>query len=225
MLTALPHVHVALALLAAPAPATPAAELAAAPVLTTEDENLGAGEQHAWEFSGSVFYSDPPGSRDRLTTVVYADRGPLHLEGRYNYEDLDTGALFAGWTWSGGDEVAYSATPMLGAVVGDTDGFAPGLEVDLGWKRLAWYTEMEYLFDVHDHDEDYFYSWSTLTYGVTDALRAGLVTEKTKLVDTDFEYQRGLAVELQLQRVGVALYAYNLGTDDSYAVVSVALGL
>jgi hypothetical protein len=177
-------------------------------------------EPEAWEFSSSVFYSDPPGSEGRLTPIVYADRGALHLELRYNYEDLETTALFAGWTYETGEELALSLTPMLGAVAGETDGIAPALEFDLGWRRFAWYAESEYLFDSHERDDDFFYSWSTLTYGFTDWLSAGLVTERSKLVDTDLALQRGLALEVTREHLGFSLYAYNLGTDDSYAVVA-----
>ena len=176
-------------------------------------------EAEVWEVSGTVLYSDPPGSEDRLTPILYADRGPLHLELRYNYEDLETVALFAGWTFSLGEELAADLTPMFGAVAGDTDGVAPGLEADLAWRRLAWYTEAEYLFDLDDSDDDFFYAWSTLTYGVTDWLNAGLVTERSKLVDTDYSLQRGLALEFTRASLGFSLYAYNFGSDDFYAVV------
>jgi hypothetical protein len=176
-------------------------------------------EAEVWELSGTVLYSDPPGSEDRLTPILYADRGPLHLELRYNYEDLETVALFAGWTFSLGEELAADLTPMLGAVAGDTDGIAPALEADLAWRRLAWYTEAEYLFDLDDSDDDFFYAWSTLTYGVTDWLSAGLVTERSKLVDTDYSLQRGLALEFTRASLGFSLYAYNIGSDDFYAVV------
>lgn len=177
-------------------------------------------EPEVWEVSGSVFYSDPPGSEDRLTPIVYADRGALHLELRYNYEDLRTAALFAGWTFECGEELALGLTPMLGAVAGDTEGIAPALELDLGWRRVAWYAESEYLFDLEERDDDFFYSWSTLTYGLTDWLSAGLVVERSKLVDTDLSLQRGLALEFAGASLGFSLYAYNLGSDDSYAVVA-----
>lgn len=177
-------------------------------------------EPVTWEFSGSALYSDPPGSEDRLTPIVYAERGALHLELRYNYEDLETAALFAGWTLECGDELALGLTPMLGVVGGETDGIAPALELDLGWRRLAWYAETEYLFDLEDRDDDFFYSWSTLTYGLTDWFSAGLVSERSKLVDTDLSLQRGLALEFTHASLGVSLYAYNLGSDDSYAVVA-----
>jgi hypothetical protein len=188
-------------------------------------ESVGAqvAEEDTWELSASVFYSDPPGSRDRVTPIVYADRGPLHLELRYNYEDLETASLFAGWTFEAGEELAASITPMFGAVFGDTEGLAPGLELDVGWRRIAWYSESEYVFGLDDRDDDYFYSWSTLTYGLTDALSAGIVIERTKIVDTDYSVQRGLALQWQRESLGLSLYVYNLGDDDSYVVF--ALGL
>ena len=184
-------------------------------------------EREVWVFSGNLFSSDPPGSEDRLTPILYADRGALHLEARYNYEDLQTLSVFGGWTFhsEGGEDGAFaaSATPMLGVVTGETDGLAPGLELDLGWRDFAWYAESEYLFDRDDSDDDFFYSWSTLTYGFTDWLSAGLVLERSKLVDTDWSVQRGLALELARGSIGFALYAYNLGSDDSYAVVALEL--
>jgi hypothetical protein len=180
--------------------------------------------EEPWEISGSVYYSDPPGTDDRVTPILYADRGSLHLEARYGYEDDDTASFWAGWTFETGEELTAAITPMLGAVVGNTDGFAPGLELDVGWRRISWYAEMEYLFDVHDHDDNFFYSWSTLTYGLTDWLSAGLVTERSKLVDTDYSLQRGLALEFHRAHLGFSLYAYDIGTDDSYTVFALEIG-
>jgi hypothetical protein len=195
-----------------------------APAAGAQDPAEGDAAGDVWELSGSLLYSDPPGSEDRLTPILYGDRGPLHLELRYNYEDLETAALFAGWTFDVQGEIEGGVTPMLGGVAGDTDGIAPGLEFDLGWRRLAWYTEAEYLFDFEDRDDDFFYAWSTLTYGITDWLSAGLVTERSKLVDTDYSVQRGLALEFTAERLDFSLYAFNLGSDDSYAVVGLGFG-
>lgn len=200
----------ALALALAPAAA---AQHAAEPVPQVESGS-------PWEFSGSAYVVDPPGSEAHATAILYGQRGPLHLELRFNYEDIDTAALFTGWTFAGGDELAFAATPMLGFVGGQTEGIAPGLELDLGWRRFAFYSESEYLFDAEDSSDDFFYSWSTLTYGVTEWLDAGLVAERSKLVDTDFELQHGLALEFSLRRLDLALYSYNLGTNDAYTVVS-----
>jgi len=58
-----------------------------------------------------------PDDSNFLLVIATADRGALHLEARYNYEALDTGSLFAGWTFAGGDKLTYELTPMLGAVL------------------------------------------------------------------------------------------------------------
>ena len=118
------------------------------------EERFAAPER--WEISASIFYSDPPGSEDLLTPIVYADRGAAHLEARYNYEDLQTLSLFAGWTFSLEGEVEAAFTPMLGGSFGETSGIIPALEFDVGWRKLAWYAETEYLFDLDDSDDDFF---------------------------------------------------------------------
>jgi hypothetical protein len=161
-----------------------------------------------------------------VTPIVYAVRGALHLEARYNYEDLDTLALFAGWTLATDDDagaLVAAVTPMLGTTFGDTRGIAPAVALELGWSGLAWYAELEYLFDLEDRDDDFFYSWSTFTYGFTDWLAAGLVAERSKTVDTDRSVQRGLALELGSGRLGISIYAFNIDTDDPYAVVALEL--
>ena len=178
-------------------------------------------EVPTWEFAGSLYYSRPPGEvSDRLTAILYADRGPLHLEGRYNYEALETASVFAGYRFPIEGEVSGGVTPMLGGVFGDTNGVAPGAEASLDWKKISWYVEAEYLFDAHGRGDDFFYSWSTLLYGLTENLRAGLVMERSKLVETSWDVNPGLAVEFKIRNMGVSLYAYDIGTDDFYAVVS-----
>ena len=179
-------------------------------------------QEPAWELAASFFYSGPPEDHGYGTGILYADRGALHLEARYGYEDRDTASLWAGWTLAHEAETwSLAATPMLGAVFGQTEGVAPGLEVDASWWRLGWYAEAEYLIDVEESDDSFFYMWSTLTVGVTDWLRAGLVTERTQLVDTDLDVQRGLELEFTVDVVQLALYTYNLGEDDDqYSVLS-----
>lgn len=178
-----------------------------------------------WEFAASFFYSDPPEGHGYGTGIVYADRGALHLEARSNYEDLDTASLFGGWTFAHeAEDWSVAATPLLGAVFGQTEGVAPGLELDASWWLLEWYAESEYLIDLEESDDSFFFAWSTLTLAVTPWLRAGLVTERTQLVDTDLDVQRGLALLFALDAFELGLYTYNLGSDDDfYSVLSAEL--
>jgi len=135
-------------------------------------------KEQGWEFSGSAFgYFFFEGSGDYLQPTVSAQRGRLYFEGRYNYEERDTGSLFGGYQFSFGKEVTLDLTPMLGAVVGEVDGVAPALELDLNWKSLNYYSEMEYLFDFTDREENFFYAWSELSWQCSSWFRTGLVLQ------------------------------------------------
>jgi hypothetical protein len=182
---------------------------------------LAAGARPTWELALSAYFVDPPGEDGYTTTILYADRGPLHLEARYNYEDLNTVSLFAGWTFEVGDEVHAALTPMLGGVFGDTNGVAPGLLVDADWRRLNFYTEAEYVLDTDDSDDNYFYSWSTLMWQFTEVFAAGIVSERTKIFDTNRNLQVGFALQVTPGPIGVSLYAYNPGSDVDYTMLSV----
>src|SRR6185503_2129469 len=61
-------------------------------------------EPEPWSFSASVYtYLLPDeGNYAQPTFTVDHDNG-LHLEARYNYEDLKTGSLWAGYRFGGGD--------------------------------------------------------------------------------------------------------------------------
>ncbi|HEY3384899.1 MAG TPA: hypothetical protein VGK46_00225, partial [Saprospiraceae bacterium] len=54
--------------------------------------------------------------------VLTADKGTLHLESRYNYEDLNTLSLFAGYNIEAGNELYFELTPMFGFAFGETNG-------------------------------------------------------------------------------------------------------
>ena len=57
---------------------------------------------------------------------VAADHEWLHLETRYNYEDLRTGSIWFRHNFSVGKQLVLNLTPMVGGVSGRTSGIAPG---------------------------------------------------------------------------------------------------
>ncbi|HET7293292.1 MAG TPA: hypothetical protein VFM88_12765, partial [Vicinamibacteria bacterium] len=89
------------------------------------------GEEPVWEVSAAALAYFVPGEDAFVSPVLRADRGGLHLEARYNYEDRGTASAWLGWNLSVGESVTFDATPMLGAVFGDTSGIAPGFEISL----------------------------------------------------------------------------------------------
>lgn len=59
----------------------------------------------------------------------------------------------------------------------------------------------------------------------SEAFAAGIVTERTQLVDTGRDLQRGIALQVTPGPVGFSLYAYNPGSDDDYYTLSIDFSL
>jgi hypothetical protein len=148
--------------------------------------------------------------------TVFADRGRLHLEARYNYEDRETGSAWAGYNLSAGDEFALEFTPMLGVVFGNTAGVAPGFKASLSWRELELYSEAEYVVDADNVDDSFFYAWSELTVAPAGRWRAGFVIQRTKAYETAFEIQRGLLLGFHRGRFDVTTYVLNPGESPVY---------
>lgn len=168
----------------------------------------------------SVNYFLPEGDADIVQPTVFGDRGPLHLEARYNYEGRDTGSLWAGINLSGGDDVAADFTPMLGLVFGSASGIAPGYRLSLGWRDIGLYSEAEYVFDADDSDDDFFYTWTELTVSPSGAWRTGLVIQRTKTYEAPFDVQRGLLFGMHAGRFDVTAYVLNPDETPVYVLAA-----
>ena len=176
----------------------------------------------AWTFDASVSTYFLPDEGNYAQPTIAADRGWLHLEARLNYEDLNTGSIWFGYNWSGGETVEWALTPKLGGVFGQTDGVAPGYNGSLSWRRIEFYSEGEYVFDAHDSANSFFYNWSELTFGPADWFRVGLVTERTRVYETERDIQRGLLAGVTYKNLDVTTYVFN--PDDSKPVVMLSVG-
>lgn len=173
-----------------------------------------------WEFSAAAnFYIFPDDHYINPNFSVSHEH--LFLQGRYNYEDLHTGSIFGGYTFGIGKKVEFSATPVVGAVFGNTNGIAPGLLWELNWKKLSVYSESEYLIDLSGKESNFYYAWGELTYAPADWMFFGLVVQRTRLYQTDLDTQSGLMLGFTEKFLTVTTYVFNPGYGDVFGVVSV----
>ena len=175
-----------------------------------------------WSFSAGGYWYHFPDDDSFGIPLLYADRGPLHLEARYNYEDLATTSLFAGWKFEFGDRITTELTPLLGVVAGNTEGIAPGLELAVTWGPVDFYNESEYVFDRGDREENFLYAWSELGYSPADWIRVGLVGQRTRRYETEVEIQRGLLVGSSYKRLTCTLYYLNPFDDSPFLVLGLS---
>jgi len=177
----------------------------------------------AWTFDSSVSTYFLPDDGNYAQPRIATDRGWLHLEARVNYEDLDTGSIWFGYNWSSGETVEWALTPMVGGVYGQTDGVAPGYTGSLSWKRIEFYSEGEYVFDADDSADSFFYNWSEVTFVPAEWFRVGLVTQRTRVYETERDIQRGLLVGISYKNLEATTYVFNPDDSKSVVVLSVAL--
>jgi hypothetical protein len=177
----------------------------------------------SWEFSASVYSYFVPDSREYVQPTFTADWDWLHLEARYNYEDLETGSAWVGYNFGGSETLAWEITPMLGGVFGNTTGIAPAYKGSLSWWKLELYTEGEYVVDTGNTSESFFYNWSELTLAPVEWFRFGVVTQRTRAYESDREIQRGLLAGFSYKQMDVTGYVFN--PDDSRPTVVVAVAL
>jgi hypothetical protein len=198
-------------------PATAPAAAQSAPTAAHSDAKT-------WSFSASAYTYFVPESDDYIQPTFTADRGRLHLEARYNYEDMKTGSAWVGVTFGGGKSLTWELTPMIGGVFGGTDGVAPGYKGSLGWRKLELYSEGEYVFDTGDSSASFFYNWSEFTFAPAQWFRFGIVGQRTRAYKAERDIQRGLLVGFTYRQLDVAGYVFNPDDSKPIVVISVRVG-
>jgi hypothetical protein len=154
----------------------------------------------AYFVRNDVDYGDP---------VFTANHKRLHLEARYNYENLHTGSVWAGYNFSWGKKLTLDVTPMLGAVFGRTNGIAPGCEASLSYKKFSASISNEFVVTPGDTSNGFYYSWPEVTYSPLSWLTVGGVAQRTKAYHTSLDVQRGFLVGVNHKKWEFTSYIFN----------------
>jgi hypothetical protein len=193
------------------------------PPVTSAAPPAPAAAEKAWAFSASAYTYILPDDPDYVQPTIAADHGWLHVEARFNYEDLDTGSAWFGYNFSVGETLTLEFTPMVGAVFGNTTGIAPGYKGSLGWGIADLSSETEYVIDTGSSADSFLYTWSELGLTPVDWCRFGLVVQRSKAYKTEFDIQRGVFLGVSYKRVDVTAYVFN--PDASRPIIVVGVGM
>ena len=176
-----------------------------------------------WSFNAGVYYYIFPEDDNTGMFINFADYKAWHMEVRYNYEDEKTGSAFGGYRFETGEAVVFGATPMIGLVFGNTNGISPGLELDLTWKKFDFYSESEYVFDFETAENNFFYTWSELAISPCENFRAGLSANRTRLFESDLDFERGVFAQYSFWKLTAGVYYYNPFSSDYYILTSLEI--
>lgn len=189
----------------------------------TQPATIAASYETAWSFYASSYSYIVPDGGSYWQPTVTADRGRLHLEARYNYEAFDTGSVWVGCKFSGGERLAWEITPMVAGVFGEVTGVAPGYKGSLTWRKLLFASEGEQVFDTGASSDSFSYTWSELTLGPVEWFRFGLAVQQTYAHETDSGSQGGPLVGFAYKNVDVSAYVFDLNQDKQTFVIAFGL--
>ena len=164
-----------------------------------------------WEFSLTADGYIVPGQDGYASPTLGADHEWLHLEARYNYENLRTASLWVGYNFHVGKTLALEVTPMIGGVFGRTAGIAAGCEASLTYKKVELSVSNEFVVDTGDRASSFYYAWPQLTYSPLEWLHIGLVAQRTKTYHTTLDIQRGFLVGVSRKKMQFSTYIFNAG--------------
>jgi hypothetical protein len=176
----------------------------------------------SWEIDASVNMFFVPNDFLVMPIVRY-NKGRLHLEARYNYEDLKTVSLWGGYNFELGNKLKLEATPMLGLVLGQTEGIAPGILFTISYRKFYLYHETEYLFNFEDRFSNFYYQWSELGYSATDWLNVGLTAQRTRVYQTARDVQKGIFIGGIYNTLYLTGYYLNPFNDDRLLIFTLGV--
>jgi len=182
---------------------------------TTETEN--------WQFEAGSYYYLIPNESDEVTLLGYADYKSIDIEARYNYEDKNTASVFGGYRFETGNELIFGATPIIGCVFGNTNGIAPGLLIDLTYGKFDFYSESEYVWDFQDNENNFFYTWSELAISPNENLRVGFSANRTRLYQTDLDFERGIFCQYSVEKFTGGIHYFNPFTNDYFLIATIGI--
>jgi hypothetical protein len=184
-----------------------------------------AAEAQQWEYTLTIDGYILRHGTSYVNPVLTADHKWLHLEARFDDENLDTASLWVGYNFSRGDVNAgdkweFDFTPMIGGAFGRLDGVAAGCAVSLNYKKkIEASIGNEYVFDTTSKSGNFYYAWPQLTYSPVKWFHVGAVAQHTAAYHTAVNIQRGFLVGFSGKKSEFTTYVFDPGTASTTVVL------
>lgn len=162
------------------------------------------------------------GERQAFTMVpivYYETSKSWYMEGRYNYEAENTMSVYAGKTFEKKSEISYSASPIIGVVMGKFNGGSVGLNGEGDYKKCSFSSQLQYTFSLQNKTENFLYCWSDFSYQALNNMYAGISIQQTNLYQEHSKIEKGFFIKGAFRKWTVPLYVFSPSTKDRYFVL------
>jgi hypothetical protein len=172
--------------------------------------------------SGSLgqFYYVGAGRPLYMVPVIgYHTTGNWYIEGRYNYETINSASVYFGKTIKKKALISYSITPIAGLVAGRFNGGSIGVNAELDYKKFYFSSQSQYTFSIENKATNFTYSWSDLTYRLKTWVSAGVSLQQTNLYKATGTFEKGILIKAEYKFFSFPLYIFNPLTNNRYFVL------
>lgn len=154
-----------------------------------------------------------------VPVAYYQSEKNWYAEGRYNYEALNTLSLYAGKSYEGKAAFSYVANPIAGVVLGRMNGGSIGINLAMDYRNFYFNTQSQYTFSVEQRSNNFIYSWSDLTYKVSEKFAAGISLQQTKLYQLNGAFEKGFLIKATYKNWNFPLYIFRPESSERYFVL------
>jgi hypothetical protein len=156
-----------------------------------------------------------------MPVAHYKSRSNWYAEARYNYDELNTVSLYAGRTFRVNRGLSYSITPMIGGMTGDANGGSLALNTEFDFRRFNFSSQSQYSVNADSRLNNFFYSWSELSYQPLDWLFAGVSIQNTQVYRVATIHEPGLLLGFSFNEIEIPIYSFNLLDKNRYIMVGI----
>jgi hypothetical protein len=165
----------------------------------------------------------------KMATLVpilnYETPNHLYIEGRYNYEELNTLSLYVGKNLTGVvRKVSYSVIPLIGVVAGQFKGGSAGFNAAVEYSNFFFSTQSQYTVSINKNYSDFYFTWCELGYQPLKWVYAGFTVQQTYLQNVETLYtEPGFVLGFSLGKFTLPLYVFNPLQNSNYFVLGLNL--
>jgi hypothetical protein len=169
-------------------------------VYTSQAQHAGKIEMYRYMANGVPSLLQP--------TAHFQSAKNWYIEGRYNYEDVQTFSLYVGKNISGGKDLEFSITPMIGYSIGKFNGVSLAGNLDLDWEGFYFSSQSQYSKSINTADDNFLFSWSEIGYSITDHVFTGISAQYTRQMGENY-MEAGILAGVSLGKLEIPLYMFN----------------
>jgi hypothetical protein len=164
-------------------------------------------------------YLGKSGENTILPILHFEGAKGWYAEARYNYDELKTFSLYVGKSFSGGNDLSWSFTPMIGYAVGNLRAGSLGLNIDLEQAGFFLSAQSQFTVALDKENTNFFYNWSELGYSVTDHFFAGLTMQFTRQSQIS-DIEPGVLAGIGFKNISFPVYMFSpFSNANRYFVV------